>query len=147
MSVIFHNWLLRRAFCQFSVSAIVSQQQLGNRLLVELLLVSRLHNIDVCRSASGFITHSLYPRVSSSPMGFTLISSAIARSRHRNSVREAHAIECAAFTLRVAQMETATLATSIAGEKKFQCSKVNRDRRVFVCFRNESIPVHLNLHS
>lgn len=50
--------------------------------------------------------------LSSNPVGFTLISSTI----ETTSVRQAHAIECAAFTLRVAQMETATLATT-AGEK------------------------------
>lgn len=43
---------------RFVDSTASTTTQLGNRLLVRLLLVSRFHNIDVCRSAPGFITNS-----------------------------------------------------------------------------------------
>lgn len=68
-------------------------------------------------------------------MGFTLISSTLSHDHtiETNIVQQAHAIERAAFTLRVSQMEAATLATSTTGEKN-SVEGGQRDRRVFVCF-------------
>ena len=141
-SVIFHN--RQHAFCQFVVSTInYRQQQLDNRLLVELLLVSRFAQywrMPVRSRVHNPLT--LLTPTSSSPMGFTLISNTITRSRYRN--KQCTTSKCTAFTLRVVQMETVTLATSTTGKKSSR-SYTEAGWWGFVCFQDESI--HLNLHS
>lgn len=112
-----------------TVSATTTWQSIIDRVIIGV----RLHNIDVCRSAPGFITHSRPPLLVLWDLLWYQTLYHIALSKQ--TLYDKHvAIERAAFTLRVSQMEAVTLVISTTGEKN-SVEGGETKRRVFVCFR------------